>query len=121
MQLSQVSRDDICLSCGACCAYFRVSFYWAEGEAMPSEMVEPLTAVYSCMCGTNQKQPRCVALQGEVGQAVSCGIYTVRSESCKEVQAGDQQCQKARLAHGLIPIVNLDLASSNDEGYDQVS
>ncbi|EAX0008081.1 YkgJ family cysteine cluster protein, partial [Salmonella enterica] len=20
-----------CMTCGACCAYFRVSFYWAEG------------------------------------------------------------------------------------------
>ncbi|MLR39642.1 YkgJ family cysteine cluster protein, partial [Salmonella enterica subsp. enterica] len=21
-----------CMTCGACCAYFRVSFYWAEGD-----------------------------------------------------------------------------------------
>lgn len=84
--LSQVPTADACLSCGACCAYFRVSFYWAEGMNMPEHYTEPVTAVYSCMCGTNQSQPRCVALEGEVGQQVSCGIYELRSSSCKEVQ-----------------------------------
>lgn len=119
--LSQISAQDACLSCGACCAYFRVSFYWAEGEVMPPEMVEPLTAVYSCMQGTNQSQPRCVALAGTVGENVSCQIYMQRSSSCKEVQAGDAQCNKARSAHGLIPLIEIEaLPSSNDDDYDQV-
>ena len=117
----KIPTQDACLSCGACCAYFRVSFYWAEGESMPQEMLEPLTAVYSCMQGTNQKQPRCVALDGVVGEQVSCGIYAQRSSSCKEVQAGDAQCNKARFAHGMIPLVEVeDLPSSNDDDYDQV-
>lgn len=54
--LSQVASSDACVSCGACCANYRVSFYWAEAERMPANMVEPLTAVYSCMKGTNQAQ-----------------------------------------------------------------
>ncbi|HDH0840599.1 TPA: YkgJ family cysteine cluster protein, partial [Klebsiella pneumoniae] len=25
-----MSEINPCMTCGACCAYFRVSFYWAE-------------------------------------------------------------------------------------------
>ncbi len=88
---------------------------------MPSDYVEPLTAVYSCMQGTNQKQPRCIALDGVVGQQVSCTMYEQRSSSCKEVQAGDAQCAKARQAHNLIPLIGIDVMTpSNDEDFDQV-
>lgn len=119
--LSQISAQDACLTCGACCAFFRVSFYWAEGEGMPSDYVEPLTAVYSCMKGTNQQQPRCIALEGTVGQQVSCSMYQSRSSSCKEVQAGDSQCAKARHAHGLIPLIDVEMMQpSNHENFDQV-
>lgn len=101
--------QDVCQSCGACCAFFRVSFYWSEGEAMSADVVEPLTAIYSCMKGTNQKQPRCVMLTGEIGQQVSCSMYELRSSSCKEVQAGDEQCTKARAAHKLIPLYDVEM------------
>ena len=119
--LSQVASSDACVSCGACCANYRVSFYWAEAERMPANMVEPLTAVYSCMKGTNQAQVKCIALQGEVGQQVSCSIYTIRSSTCKEVQIADDHCNKARLAHNLIPLINIEQQDSeNNENYDQV-
>ncbi len=42
--LSQVPTEDACLSCGACCAFFRVSFYWAEGM----EPIKPVHAVSHC-------------------------------------------------------------------------
>lgn len=36
-----------CMSCGACCAFFRVSFYWAEGSdaggCVPVELTEPVS------------------------------------------------------------------------------
>lgn len=119
--LSQIATPDACVSCGACCANYRVSFYWAEAELIPEHMVEPLTAVYSCMKGTNQAQVKCVALQGEVGRQVSCSIYPIRSSSCKEVQIGDSHCNKARLAHNLIPLVAIDQQpSENNDNYDQV-
>ena len=119
--LSQIIAQDACTNCGACCAFFRVSFYWAEGETMPKDWVEPLTSVYSCMKGTNQQQPRCVALSGEIGQQVSCTMYEQRSSSCKEVEAGDSQCAKARSAHGLIPLIEIEIPPAvNDEDYDQV-
>jgi uncharacterized protein len=120
--LSQVASPDACLSCGACCTYFRVSFYWAEAEAldMPTDYVEPLTPVYSCMKGTNQKNPRCVALQGTIGEQVSCGMYESRSSSCKEVQIADEQCNKARRHHHMIPLVPVN-EPELEEDFDQVS
>lgn len=119
--LSQIPSENSCLSCGACCTFFRVSFYWAEAESMPEDLVEPLTAVYSCMKGTNQTQPRCVALDGVVGEQVSCGIYAQRSSSCKEVQVGDAQCNKARSAHAMIPLIDIEAQPHrNDDDYDQV-
>lgn len=120
--LSQLPTADACLSCGACCSYFRVSFYWAEGIDMPQDYVESLTLVYSCMKGTNQANPRCIALQGEVGKQVSCGMYEQRSSSCKEVQIADEQCNKARIAHRLIPFTPLeeiDVAATDE--IDRVS
>lgn len=117
--LSQVPTQDACLSCGACCAFFRVSFYWAEGLNLPEHYTEPVTAVYSCMVGTNQSSPRCIALQGEIGKHVSCGVYHQRSESCKDVQIADVQCNKARRAYNLIPLLAIETAPA--EHFDQVS
>lgn len=120
--LSQFATPDACLSCGACCAHFRVSFYWAEGVNIPDQYVEPLTAVYSCMRGTNQAQAYCSALEGKIGEQVSCAVYSARSSTCKEVQIADEQCNKARQAYQMIPLIQIDpAASSNDDGFDQVS
>ena len=103
--------DDLhpCQRCGACCAYFRVSFYWAEGDdapggGVPVGLTETLTPHLRNMQGTNAKQPRCIALDGEIGQTVACTIYPVRPSSCHDVNLGDEKCLRARAKHGLPPI-----------------
>jgi Fe-S-cluster containining protein len=95
-----------CQQCGACCATYRVSFYWAEaddapGGTVPVALTEPISPHMRCMQGTYAKQPRCVALQGEIGQHVACGIYDKRASTCHALQAGDAQCLKARASHGI--------------------
>ncbi len=92
-----------CLDCGACCASFRVSFYWAEADArgIPIELTEQVNQRFSCMAGTHCANPRCTALDGEVGHKVGCRIYAQRPEPCREVQAGDAQCARARAKHGM--------------------
>lgn len=92
-----------CLDCGACCAFFRVSFYWAEAEAndIPPPLVEPINTRFSCMAGTNQRAPHCRALIGDVGRRVGCAIYAQRPQPCREVQPGDAQCNKARAGYGM--------------------
>ena len=95
-----------CQRCGACCAWFRVSFYWAEaddaaGGSVPVALTRPVGPLHRCMAGTQTRPVRCVALQGNVGRAVACGIYAQRSSTCRSVVPGDGQCLKARAAHGL--------------------
>ena len=100
------SNDNPCLSCGACCMAFRVSFYWAEADArgLPADLTEQLNPHYLCMAGTNAREPRCVALHETPGGGVACGVYEQRPEPCREVQVGDDKCLRARARHGLPPL-----------------
>ncbi|MEY3200497.1 MAG: hypothetical protein RIR70_47 [Pseudomonadota bacterium] len=98
--------DNPCLSCGACCAAFRVSFYWAEideSQVSPA-LIEKLTPHLSCMAGTHRAAPHCAALEGRVGGATACRIYAHRPSPCREVLPGDDKCQRARAKHALPPL-----------------
>lgn len=100
------THDLDCQRCGACCAVFRVSFYWAEaddapGGTVPVALTKQVSPHHRCMAGTDVAPVRCVALQGEVGRSVSCGIYAQRSSTCRGVQPGDAQCLRARALLGL--------------------
>ena len=109
-----------CQSCGACCAFFRVSFYWREAEASSSPRAVPLslTEDYSDtqrnMRGTNQKHPRCVALEGRVGSRVGCAIYESRPSPCRAFAASyedgtpNPRCDQARAAFDLRPLKRSD-------------
>ncbi|MDH5822476.1 YkgJ family cysteine cluster protein [Luteimonas sp. RD2P54] len=101
-----------CLSCGACCAWFRVGFHWSEaapelGGTVPAELTETLDAHRLAMRGTWARQPRCVALDAEIGVRSRCTIHPLRPSVCREVPASwehgaaSPQCDRARLAHGL--------------------
>ncbi|HMX10119.1 MAG TPA: YkgJ family cysteine cluster protein [Burkholderiaceae bacterium] len=92
-----------CQRCGACCATYRVSFYWAEAEllGLPPELVQPLTPVLACLAGTNQVPPHCAALDGRIGATVACRAYAQRPSPCREVQPGDDKCRRARARHAL--------------------
>lgn len=98
-----------CQSCGACCAYFRVEFYWRE--AVPEELCADLTPMKKVMRVTEAKHnPSCVALKGRVGEHVACGIYDQRSTPCRDFQASyefgrnNPRCDEARAKHGLSPL-----------------
>jgi|SRR5690606_32315876 len=103
-----------CLTCGACCAHFRVSFYWGEcrsaGGCVPDEKVVQVTPHLVAMKGTDTKPARCVGLLGEVGQSVRCTFYEQRSTTCREFEASwthgepNPACDAARAAHGLPPL-----------------
>ena len=62
------------------------------------------------MQGTNSKSPRCNALDGEIGKAVSCSIYLNRPSPCREFdQSGEnglrnEACDRARERYGLPPL-----------------
>jgi len=92
-----------CRQCGACCAFFRVSFYWAEAlqRELPGSCTEQVDRHIASMTGTNRPAPRCCALQGEVGKQVACLVYPARPSPCREIQPGDEKCNEARARYGL--------------------
>lgn len=94
-----------CLSCGACCASFRVDFSEHEsqehGGSVPAGLVEEVTD-YTCrMRGTDWARPRCAALVGKVGEKAYCGIYEWRPSPCREFAAGSDACNRVRQRHQL--------------------
>lgn len=104
-----------CLSCGACCAFYRASFYWTEAAdsapgGVPAEMTEKLNDFRLAMKGTGLSSPRCIALDGFIGRRVSCSIYERRASVCREFEPSWQnntanpRCDKAREAWGLAPL-----------------
>ena len=107
--------DFACLSCGACCAAFRVDFHCsdlatAEQPGVPLALTVPVTASLLRMRGTDEAPPRCIALDGVVGQAVRCTIYEQRPGPCRDfapyapLGMGDDACDRARRRYGLPPL-----------------
>ncbi len=104
-----------CLSCGACCASFRVAFHWSEsdhfpGGVTPSHLTEVLDPHRLVMRGTQASAPHCAALQGTVGQRTTCEIYAQRPSPCHELKPAwesglaSPQCDRARHLHGMTPL-----------------
>ena len=109
------SVNNPCITCGACCAFFRVSFYWSEADTAaggytPPELTTKITAHQAALRGTDQQPPRCVALHGEIGERVRCVIHPLRPSPCREFQPSwldgvhHERCDRARAAHGLPPL-----------------
>ena len=119
-----------CLSCGACCAHYRVSLHWSEAEpdlggGVPRELTVPLRSHEFAMRGTEGGgHPRCIALDADIGRHSRCSIHPVRPQACRDVAASwesgepSPQCDRARAAHGLAPLAPADWiwreAAAND-------
>lgn len=115
-----------CITCGACCAYFRASFYWAEAEpatggTVPPETTEKLNDFFVVMKGTDQKNPRCIALEGTIGECVSFAISEKHPSACREFELSWQngkpheRCDKARIAWGLPPLTASEVIGRRHE------
>jgi Fe-S-cluster containining protein len=72
---------------------------------VPRALVDPVGTAF-CMKGTDSYPPRCIALEGELGQVVRCSIYADRPLVCREFNeyeldgAPNPACFKLR---GLVP------------------
>ncbi len=112
-------QQNPCITCGACCCSYRVSFYWAEaddapGGCVPHALTVQVTPHLRAMAGTHPLVTRCVALSGEPGREVGCTIYPLRSSTCRELNPWqenglpDPHCSKARAHIGLPALSALD-------------
>lgn len=97
-----------CLTCGACCASFRVDFSIHEldemGGRVPAGLAVEVNGSTCRMRGTDHVPARCAALTGRVGARPACGIYEWRPAPCREFEAGSQACDTARARHGMAPL-----------------
>ena len=104
------SNDNPCLNCGACCNYFRISFYQGElegglGGFVPNEKAKKLNEFLAVMKGSECGE-RCNALIGEIGKNTSCEIYNNRPTPCREFPVFidgkiNPLCNKARIKNHL--------------------
>lgn len=109
-----------CVGCGACCAFFRVSFHWLEtqsaGGTVPDEDTVAINQPHLiAMKGTDAaKDPRCVNLVGTIGKDSQCSKYETRSSSCRDFDGSYQfgikepRCDRARAKHGLRELTPTD-------------
>lgn len=107
-----------CLSCGACCAKYRVSFHWSEtldtSFHVPIEKTQIVNSHILCMTGTNESPYRCDQLQGELKIHVACAIYENRPSPCRDFKASYEdghpypRCDEARQHFGLKPLTPYD-------------
>lgn len=116
--IAKSSHKNPCVGCGACCAYFRVSFHWSECKSSHGNVDDDKTSQVTphrvAMKGTEGKNPRCVNLSGTVGVDSSCSDYTSRPTPCRDFDASYEKniqsegCDKARISHGLTPLTISD-------------
>ncbi|MEE4240861.1 MAG: YkgJ family cysteine cluster protein [Desulfopila sp.] len=110
----KLTRPSQCQKCGACCAFFRVSFPGNETDSnvhgcIPVDLTVFCDEARRSMKGTETRNPRCIALHGQVGTQVSCTIYLNRPSCCRtffqswENGTGNTLCDKARAVFGMQP------------------
>lgn len=119
-----------CLTCGACCATYRVAFHWLESDdatpgGTPAALAERLDAHRLCMRGTRSAPVHCIVLDADIGRHSRCTIHPQRPSVCREVEASWEsgqasiQCDRARAAHGLAALTIADWrwreAARNDD------
>ena len=94
-----------CMTCGACCAAYRVDFSVHEldtlGGCVPAGLTVEVSDHTARMRGTDHVPVRCAALTGKVGERAACGIYEWRPNPCRELEPGSDGCERARARHGL--------------------
>ncbi len=102
-----------CQRCGACCVNsdenraegFRdyVQVFRTDALARQPELLKRFT-VRNRRGELHMKldlEGRCVALEGRLGKRVGCSLYSVRPEVCRRVQAGSDECLRARRERGM--------------------
>jgi len=103
-----------CQTCGACCCNPDVNrgeqyrYYvfiddarskllqrpdWRKRYVIEDERGEPHLRL--------DASGRCVALRGKLGRSVECLVYPHRPRGCRAVEAGSEECLRARRERGI--------------------
>ncbi len=98
-----------CMSCGACCSYFKVQFDRKYNPQVPWQKITVIKNSQAVMIGTEEFKGRCESLEGVVGESCKCKIYSSRPDVCESFPVWlnnglqNPKCMAARKHHGLKP------------------
>ena len=80
------------MTCGACCAFFRVSFYWAEGDdangTVPASLTEQYPLFTDAWVALTRKTPDVLPLQEHLAK-----MHSVRYMKIAPLHAETSPCQ----------------------------
>ncbi len=98
-----------CQACGACCcnsAENKAERFIDYVEIKPRDLINRRPQLLRHLSVVNSigethlklvgREQRCIALLGEVGERVSCAIYSVRPKPCRTVEPGSEECRARR-------------------------
>lgn len=102
-----------CVKCGACCCNSdgnRAEGFIDYVEVFPNDVLRRRPDLMGKLAVRNvarqvhlrlTEDGRCIALHGELGKSVHCGIYDVRPTVCRRVQPHSEECLSARRERGI--------------------
>jgi Fe-S-cluster containining protein len=98
-----------CASCGACCcnsAPNRAARFVDYVEVKRRDPLFREPALLTQLTVKNRegelhlrlvgRSQRCTALEGRVGESVSCAIYQLRPKPCRDLAPGSEECRDRR-------------------------
>ncbi|MCW5961714.1 MAG: YkgJ family cysteine cluster protein [Pyrinomonadaceae bacterium] len=114
-----------CMSCGACCAAF-VYVSTAPGNDLADADCWKIvkngrkrTITVDRLIRRRRSDKSCVALEGRLGEQVSCRIYNERPQMCRKFEAGSDRCHAVRRAYGFEPFLTLEEMSDAKAKLEQ--
>ena len=107
-----------CQTCGACC----IAVPWVdvkETDATSAEDYWDITIrgrngeiTVTRQLRRDPETGNCLALKGEAGKSVECGIYQTRPDDCRKFEAGSDKCHALRRAYSIEPpLTDMETAS----------
>lgn len=107
-----------CQTCGACC----IALPWVDvkkADATAAENYWDITIesqngemIVSRQLRRDAETGNCLALRGDAGNRVECGIYENRPDDCRMFESGSDKCHALRRAYGIEPpLTDMETAS----------
>jgi Fe-S-cluster containining protein len=110
-----------CVTCGACCASLLRVDVAPDNPISSSDCWDIIKEGENCefivdrIIKRKQEDLSCTALEGMVGDKVTCRVYDDRPRMCRKFEAGSDRCHAVRRAYGIEPFLSLSEMSEARE------
>lgn len=102
-----------CLTCGACCGALPYVGVRPDERVAAEDFWDVVSEsdeeiVIDRFVRRNSENFACIALDGNIGEKVSCRIYENRPRMCHLFEAGSDKCHAIRRAFGFEPFLSIE-------------